>query len=125
MTMDRFSEMAIWWAVIWQTALALAIIGQVCCRIRPTPLIEWLWPVLARVHQEMWLLVPPGVGFAAMEAWQSADRKWTIIFNALMLFNWWYYRNWPDENVWKRRGRKAKESVARAGARLIVVPATS
>lgn len=111
--------------LMWSMHLAIGLVGQLFCLIRPVPWVETFWRANARMHQELWLFVPPGVGLAAIEHCHSADLKWLVLFDTLTLINWWRFRDWPDdENRWKRRGRKAKESVSRVGARLVVVPAT-
>ena len=65
-----------------------------------------------------------GIVHWAVQDW-NGDSPWVILFDALNLFNWWYFRNWPDENRWKRRAKKAKEAVAVRAGRLVVVPAVA
>jgi len=69
-----------------------------------------------------WLFAPPGILIGTIDHWHSPS-SWRIFFDALSLFNWWTWRNWPEDNHWKRRGKRAKEAVARRGSRLVVVPA--
>ena len=68
--------------------------------------------------------MPPGILFGTLRDWHSPS-PWRIVFDALALWNWWHFRNWPDENRWTRRGRRARSAVARIGARLVVVPVGS
>lgn len=84
-----------------------------------------LWTRLARLHQDLWLFAGVG-GFW----WLYIDvkRGQTGIQLALdvcgVLF-WWLSRNWPDDNEWKKRFKKAKSKVAQLGGKLVVVPASS
>lgn len=106
----------------WQLISTTAIIGQLWSLIRPSKTTEQVWRGLARVHQELWLFAPPGLLLSTVRAWHS-DRPWLIALYAWALLTWWGMRNWPEDNHWKRRAKKAKDAVARRGARLVVVPA--
>lgn len=106
----------------WQFALCFGIIGQLICTIGPKrPKVEHAWRVAGRMHQELWIAAPPGIVLAVVESWHSG-LSWMVFFHAVSLYQWWHYRNWPDENRWKRRGRKAVEAVAMRAGRLVVVP---
>ncbi|WP_203832668.1 hypothetical protein, partial [Actinoplanes lobatus] len=109
----------------WLLALVFALIGHIYCQIRGNrSKAETLWRSFARAHQELWLFAPPGLLLAAVRDWHSPT-PWQIVFDAINLWNWWHYRNWPDdENRWKRRAKKAKEAVAVRAGRLVVVPST-
>jgi hypothetical protein len=83
--------------------------------------------VLIFLHQQLWIVglgvsIPfvkdyPGDGFWA--------RLWDLIVVAGVTGLWWGSRNWPDENVWKRRGRRLKNKVSALGGKLVVVPETT
>lgn len=107
-------------SLTWVLAFAFAYVGQA---LAPTARAERLWRALARVHQELWLFALPGLLLAAIRDWHSPN-PWFIVFDALNLWNWWHYRNWPDDNQWKRRAKKAKETVAVMAGRLVIVPST-
>jgi hypothetical protein len=105
----------------WTISLGLALYLDMWCRyVKASDRVEKLSRAAARVHQELWLFAPPGVLFAAVRDWH--DQPWMLFFDALSLFNWWHFRNWPEDNHWKRRGKKAKEAVERRAGRLVVVP---
>lgn len=106
----------------WILSLACAMYGQLLCMFRSTKKGERVWRACAAAHQELWLFAPPGALLGAVDAWNGPAR-WVLAFYALGLWMWWKYRDWPDENRWKRRSRKAKEAVAERAGRLVVVPA--
>jgi len=107
-------------SLAWIIAFASALIGQARAH---GPKAEALWRSLARAHQELWLFAPPGLLLSAVQDWHS-PAPWLMVFDAINLWNWWHYRNWPDDNHWKRRAKKAKEAVAVRAGRLVVVPST-
>lgn len=74
-----------------------------------------------RIHQEAWIAAPVWPAWALIVAAQARDVS-GIIWGPLFLFMWWRLRNWPSGNVWKRRGRKARERIAERAGRLTVVP---
>lgn len=78
-----------------------------------------------RFHQELWLFAPPGLLIGTVEHFHTPGLQWLVVIDAIWLFNWWHYRNWPDENRWKRRAKKAKDAVTVRAGRLVVVPAGS
>lgn len=110
--------------VVWASALLIAMIGWAVCRVRDVGWVERVWRASARVHQELWLFVPPAILYGTLHDWHSAS-PWKIVIDAWALYTWWMMRDWPDENRWTRRGRKARSAVSRIGARLVVVPAGS
>ena len=107
--------------VIWGMSLSVANIGDMITSSLDAPRVERMWRASARIHQEFWIVAPPGLLFDAVNTWRG-DRPYMIVLNALTLFFWWQYRNWPDENRWKRRGRKLKDAIAVRAGRLVVVP---
>lgn len=111
-------------STFWVLALCAAMIGRLAHEIGGKDVLDKVWRGMAQMHQEAWLFAPPGLLIAAVHHWHSDDQKWLFVFDALNLFNWWYYRNWPEDNHWKRRGKKAKEAIERRAGRLVVVPAT-
>lgn len=114
---------AVWMA--WCTALLIAMIGWTACQVQDVAWVERMWRAATRVHQELWLFVPPGILYGTLHDWHSAS-PWKIVIDAWCLYGWWVLRDWPeDENRWTKRGRKARSAVSRIGARLVVVPAGS
>lgn len=82
---------------------------------------------LVFVHQELWPVAP--VGYLIMiGGWAVVPHGvvgWLVGLGIVVFapIFWWGSRNYPDDdNVWKRRGRRLKEKVARAGGKLVVVP---
>lgn len=108
-------------SVAWTLALGAAIFGQALAMLSGSAKADKVWRGAAAVHQELWIAAPPGLIFVAVDTWHG-PMPWLLFFNALNLWNWWHYRDWPDENRWKRRGRKAKEAVSVRAGRLVVVP---
>jgi hypothetical protein len=104
--------------VAWMLTFCGALIGSV---IATRPKAERLWRSLARAHQGLWLFALPGLLIAPVQNWHSSV-PWLIVFDAINLWNWWHYRNWPDDNHWKRRAKKAKEAIQVRSGRLVVVP---
>ena len=109
---------------IWNIVLAAAVVGRFIWLMKPTKQRERAWRILGRVHRELWLIALPGL-VATMHRHLQSDFQWyLLIFDAFGLYNWWFYRNWPDDdNHWKRRAKKAKDAVAVRAGRLVVVPA--
>lgn len=105
----------------WSLTVTSALIVYLAWLIRKTDRLEHIWRSQARIHQELWLVAPVGALSTAVQHWHS-HTPWMVVFDVLTLFNWWNLRNWPDENRWKKRGKKAKEAVAVRAGRLVVVP---
>jgi hypothetical protein len=91
--------------------------------VRDSSRVERLWRAAAMIHQELWLFVAPGILLSAVQHWHSSN-WYLVFFDMVSLRNWWHFRNWPEDNNWKRRAKKAKEAVERRAGRLVVVPAT-
>lgn len=108
--------------MMWSLSLAFALLGWFISLIRPgSKLLDTAWRAFARIHQELWIVVPPCIALAAVDHWH--DRNYFGLFtDALTLWNWVRLKDWPDENRWKRRGRKLKDAVAERAGRLVVVP---
>lgn len=108
--------------LMWTLSLAVALMGSLLGMIKPgSQLLDAMWQAFARIHQELWIVVPPCIALAAVDHWHA--HSWFGLFtDALTLFNWVHYRDWPDENRWKRRGRKLRDAVAERAGRLVVVP---
>lgn len=107
----------------WQLAYGLAMVLHIAVllgyrfdRLRKAA------DAAAQAHQELWLFAPAGLVYAAVDSWNS-PRPWTIVFVPWGLLIWWWARNWPDDNVWKRRRKKLRDAVKAVGGRLVVVPA--
>ncbi len=81
------------------------------------------WKIAARMHQGLWPFAFPGIVWSAVDNFN--EQPWFLIFNALSFAGWWFYRDWPDENPWKKRGRKAKEAIVARGGKLVIVPASN
>jgi len=79
---------------------------------------ESVWRAAARAHQELWIAVPPGIVFWAVDALR--DPQVSLLWPGLALLSWVLYGDWPDDNVWKRRGRKLKDAVTVRAGRLVV-----
>ncbi len=77
---------------------------------------------LARAHQELWLFALPGLVVNLIGHVQHGSTALAAI-DLINIAGWWLWRNWPDDNVWKRRGRRVKDAVAERAGRLVVVPA--
>ena len=106
---------------VWQMNTALALLIHVVWLLRKNDRLELWWRSAARIHQELWIAAPVGALLGALDHWHS-HTPWMIAFDALGLYNWWNLRNWPEDNHWKRRAKKAKEAVAVRAGRLVVVP---
>src|SRR5262245_523848 len=98
------------------------LIGWMISVIRPGDRVERVWRSFARIHQEVWIVAPVGLLSMAVTDWRERD-YFSLFFDAVNLWNWWNLRNWPEDNHWKRRAKKAKEAVAVRAGRLVVVPA--
>lgn len=117
-------DLAIWVSICWQLSLCAGQLGEMWCKdVRSSDRAERLWRAFARVHQEAWLFAPPGFLILTVQTWHEPGQSWFILFYAYALFSWWHSRNWPEDNHWKRRAKKAKEAVAVRAGRLVVVPA--
>lgn len=99
------------WIVGFSTALLLSTFGKT----------GRVYDFCVFLHQELWIIAGPGIVLSAVTWWDDG-LEWGLIFPAFNLLTWWKYRDWPDENRWKRRGRKAKEAIAERAGRLVVVP---
>lgn len=89
---------------------------------------EQVYRFLVWIHQELWIMVPvPLLAFAVIMpgVHGPSSRFGASLVVLLVGFDWWYLRNWPDENKWKRRGRRLKEKVAVRGGTLVVESATT
>jgi hypothetical protein len=116
-------DLVVWVSICWQLALSTGQMGELWCQlVRSNDRLERFWRAAARVHQEAWLFAPPGFLILTVQAW-GLNRSWTIPFYAWSLFLWWKSRDWPEENQWKRRGKKMRDAVKVSAGRLIVVPA--
>lgn len=105
-----------WTEILWNCALAFAIIGRAL-------LPEKSWRAAARVHQMLWPFAPPGLVFLMWHDWTGGWRtSWMLVFMASAAWQWWHYRDWPEDNHTKRRLKKAKEAVSARFGRLVVVP---
>jgi hypothetical protein len=101
----------------WQFAFIGAAVGYVLRRDAK------ITSALIRMHQELWIVGGPGLLASAVDSFHGRW-PWMVAFNAWGLVSWWSLRNWPDENRWKRRGRKLKDAVAVRAGRLVVEPAS-
>lgn len=107
----------------WQWAYIAAVVLWAWCKVvRPSDRLEKAWRLLARIHQELWPFAPAGFMVSVMDLWHGSY-PWLIVIQAWALLTWWQARNWPEDNHWKRHGKKAKEAVQRRAGRLVVVPA--
>lgn len=107
--------------VLWWLPLNVAFLGANRLPERVFRFCVWL-------HQEMWIAVPlPLLVFAVVmpgvQGW--GDHLGGSLLVLILGVDWWYLRNWPDENKWTRRGRRLKEKVAARGGKLVVEPATA
>jgi hypothetical protein len=107
---------------LWSLAFCIGQTGELLNMKYDSRRLELLWRAAGRVHQEVWIAVPPGVLLGTIHDWHS-HTPWLVFFDALSLYVWWIYRDWPDENRWKRRGKKLKDAIAIRAGRLVVVPA--
>lgn len=125
--MTTISALADITATSWALALTVAIWAHwartIICLMRGGDAQAGLWRYAAAAHQELWLFALPGLLLSLSDHLRSGG--WELVVDVLMLFSWWWYRNWPDENRWKRRGRKLKDAVAERAGRLVVIPATA
>ncbi len=108
-------------ATVWSLAFSIGIFGQILATMFNMPRAERVWRAAARIHQELWLFAPPGLLVVVIQTWNS-DMPFMIVFQALTVYGWWVYRDWPDENRWKRRGRKLKDAIAVRAGKLVIVP---
>jgi hypothetical protein len=116
-------DLVIWVSICWQLALTGGQMGEFWCQIvRSSDRLERFWRAAARIHQEAWLFAPPGFLILTVQAWHR-NQSWTMLFYAYALYSWWKYRDWPEENHWKRRGKKVRDTVKVSAGRLVVVPA--
>ncbi len=110
-------------SLLWQIAYTTALILHIAVMLgyRSNRLHRAL-NAAARIHQELWLFAPAGLVVNAVIIW-NGPVPWMIVFSAFGLLVWWQARKWPDDNVWKRRGKKLRDKVAVSAGRLVVVPA--
>lgn len=105
-----------WLYTFWIMGNAIAKLFQ---HVGPGKVYE----LAVRVHQEFWIVAPIGWLSAVWEvATGPAGRSFMLLFHAIGAWIWWTDRNWPDDNIWKRRSKRAVESVKVSGSRLVVVP---
>lgn len=106
--------------ITWSLALAVGLYVQLLSMLAKGNLLEKIWRAAGRAHQELWLFASPGILIGTSS--HLHHKPWMLIFDALSMFNWWYFRNWPEDNHWKRRGKKARDAVKVRAGRLVVVP---
>jgi hypothetical protein len=99
----------------WASACALAAILSL---FRPD---EQAWRFFAKCHQALWIFAPPGYLLSLIDNWNRHDVFGYLLTGFSFVF-WWRSRNWPNDNEWKRRAKRAAEKVASLGHRLVVVP---
>ena len=121
--MTAFAVLGSWVWLSWTVALTAAMFGRVGYLAHPSGLLDAVWRAFARLHQELWLFAAPGILVNAVESWHTSGEQWLLVAHGYALYVWWRFRDWPDDNHWRRRARKAREAIARRGARLVVVPA--
>lgn len=109
----------------WEMAYGVALVLHVAVLVGyRDDRLDRACAAAARVHQELWLFAPVGVLFVTTEALDS-PHPWTAVAGVGSLAIWWRARDWPDENIWKRRGRKLRDAVKARAGRLVVVPAAA
>jgi hypothetical protein len=107
----------------WPPAIVLATFGH------------WLNPgarstaLFVRAHQELWILYPLCPVGLSVTSWHAIVVGEQVAYNSIMmvasaaaLWWWWAQRDWPDDNRWKRRAKRAAAAVRAVGHRLVVVP---
>jgi hypothetical protein len=110
-------KLAYWVMIGWGTSSAFALLAH-SFGVREGR----LYLALVRMHRELWLFAPPGLLMNVYGDW--AGRDWVGMFFALCSWvSWWILRNWPDDNIWKRRGKRALGRVRAVAGRLVVSPA--
>lgn len=74
--------------LMWTLSLAVALMGSLLGMIKPgSQLLDAMWQAFARIHQELWIVVPPCIALAAVDHWHA--HSWFGLFaDALTLFNW-------------------------------------
>lgn len=108
---------------LWNFVACAAMIAHLYTLISGR--LERVSRVLVRAHKELWIVFPPGALASLVEIWHSSH-PYLVAFNAWGVITWWSLRNWPDDdNEWKRRAKKAKETVAERAGRLVIVPVGS
>jgi hypothetical protein len=118
--MNRLADVASAVVIPWSLALAL---GLVCEQVSTViARFTTAFRFFAFVYQELWIVAPPGILILAADNWHDHDYLGVAIY-VLSLYNWWTFRNWPDENRWTRRGRKLKDAIVVRAGRLVVQPA--
>jgi hypothetical protein len=120
--MDLIKILASGIYTMWSLSLAAALMGHLVSLLKPNSQhLDAVWRSFARIHQELWIAVPPCVALAAVDHWHGHS-YFGLFVDAMTLYNWARFKDWPDENRWKRRGRKLKDAVAERAGRLVVVP---
>lgn len=110
-------------ALVWILALSGGLVGSTLITIfkvsdRAFKMIN----ALVRIHQELWLFAAPGIVYLLAKHWMERD-YFDTFFSAVNVFNWWHFRNWPDDdNRWNKRRKKLQSKVKEMSGRLIVVP---
>ena len=123
--MSALKFLAQWVYLSWLLVLVAGLVGQLLHLLngrREGARLEVFHRACGRLHQELWLFAPPGLLLGVIHNFWSPGMQWHLIFDAINVYNWWAYRNWPEDNHWKRRAKKAKEAVAVRAGRLVVVP---
>lgn len=115
---DLISSLSMDAAMVWLVCAGVAIFSK---GILP----DRLFRVFARLHQELWLWGPLILVTFVHDAATEPGGFWIVLTTAVHLWCWWSLRDWPDENRWKRRGRRLKEKVAVRGGTLVVESATT
>lgn len=106
--------------VLWYMAAVTAVVTEIFADVLPGTVMASVYRAAVRLHQELWIAAPVGVVGKLFEAEQAGAGD--VGMAVLGVGAWWYLRNWPDDNVWKRRGRRLRERVVEHAGRLAVVP---
>lgn len=121
---ENLGALAIMVSIVWLWTYCAAIVLTAVGAARNSEFSQTWGAILARCHQEMWLAAAPGIFVVSpVYSFHADGHQWLLVFDALNAWVWWNARNWPDDNLWKRRGRRLAEKVAESAGRLVVVPA--
>lgn len=103
----------------WELSLVFAMLAQAWGSDKVFAFLVW-------VHQQLWITAPLILVTLAHDSVVYPHSRFLLsAIAAFVMWLWWKYRNWPDENKWTRRGRRLKEKVAARGGKLVVEPATA